>query len=451
MRAWIWTFIVFVAAVALAVFLRDHNGNVLIVAPPWHISFSITFGVLGVLASFVALYALLRLLSWLTGSPERFKIWRIRRAEQRDQHLLQNGWISVLEGRYAQAEKELSKLLAKSRSKTAKVVAGLAAAQASQQLGEHQRRDDALHLAHKNAGNDTRLKLVYVTATADMYLNEGQVQAAIDLLQPVQEADTRNFQATRLLLRAYKQKDDYERVYELARLLLRRSAIDKAEALHYIEYAAAKRISAAAGPEQFKVIWSDLRTEEKNSVLVALAAAQFLGQLERYDEVAKILESALQQHFVPELLSAYASCPESHYSRRLSKAEGWLQKYPQDPALLAALGRLCITGQLWGQAEHYLNRSMKIRNDLRIHALLGQLYDALGREDEAVHHWRIAALALGALPVMPPTRLLPVADFGNDPTLVDGHVLEELEAQEQKQSLPVAASAVDSTVFEKSV
>lgn len=448
MRTWIWTFIVFVAAVALALVLREHNGNVLIVAPPWHVSFSITFGVLGVLVLFVVLYALLRLFSWLAGSPERFKIWRSRRAEQRDQHLLQNGWISVLEGRYAQAEKELSKLLAKSRSKTSKVVAGLAAAQALQHLGEHQRRDDSLHLARKNAGNDTRLKLAYATAAADMYLDQGQAQAAIDLLQPVQDASTRNFQATRLLLRAYKQKNDYERVYELTRLLLRRSAIDKTEALSLIEYAAAKRITAAS-PEQFKTIWSDLRTEEKNSVLVALAAAQFLEQQEQYDEVAKILESALQQHFVPELLSAYASCPESYYSRRLSKAEEWLQKHPQDPALLATLGRLCITGQLWGQAEHYLKRSMKIRNDLRTHALLGQLYDVLGRQEETIHHWRIAALALGALPIMPPTRLLPAADLDNDPTLVDGHLFEEPEIKETV--LPVAASAVDSTVFEKSV
>lgn len=449
MRTWIWTFIVFVAAVALALVLREHNGNVLIVAPPWHVSFSITFGVLGVIVLFVVLYALLRMLSWLTGSPERFKIWRSRRAARRDQHLLQNGWISVLEGRYAQAEKELSKLLAKSRSKTAKVVAGLAAAQASQQLGEYQRRDDSLHLAQKNAGNDSRLKLAYATAAADMYLEQGQVQTAIDLLQPVQDASSRNFQATRLLLRAYKQQNDYERVYELTRLLLRRSAIDKAEALNYIEYAAAKRITAVTSPEQFKTIWSDLRTEEKNTVLVTLAAAQFLEQQEKYDEVAKVLESALQQHFVPELLNAYASCPESYYSRRLSKAEEWLKKYPEEPALLATLGRLCITGQLWGQAEHYLKRSMKIRNDLRIHALLGQLYDVLGRQEEAVHHWRIASLALGSLPIMPPTRLLPAAELDNDPTLVDGHLLEEPKMKEE--ALPVAASAVDSTVFEKSV
>lgn len=444
MRTWIWTFIVFVAAVALALVLREHSGNVLIVAPPWHVSFSITFGVIGLIVLFFAFYVLLRLVSWLTGSPERFKIWRSRRAEKRDQELLQNGWISVLEGRYAQAEKELSKLLAKTRSNTSKVVAGLASAQASQYLGEYQRRDESLEAAKKSAGDDPRLKLAFATAAADMYLEQGQIQEAIDLLQPVQDASSRHFQATRLLLRAYKQQGNYERVYELTRLLLRRSAIDKTEALRYIEYAATCRI-AAADTEQFKVIWGDLRAEEKQLSAVALAAAEHLAKDEKHEEISRILEAAIQQNPNPELYSAYANCPQELYSRRLSKAEQWLQKTPHDPALLATLGRLCIIGQLWGQAEHYLKRSMKERNDLRIHALLGQLYDALGRQDEAIYHWRVAALTAGTLPIMSPRRLLPAADLKADPTLVDGHLPEAPVIEDN--SRPIAASAVDSSVF----
>lgn len=444
MRTWIWTFIVFVAAVALALVLREHSGNVLIVAPPWHVSFSITFGVIGLIVLFFAFYVLLRLVSWLTGSPERFKIWRSRRAEKRDQELLQNGWISVLEGRYAQAEKELSKLLAKTRSNTSKVVAGLASAQASQYLGEYQRRDESLEAAKKSAGDDPRLKLAFATAAADMYLEQGQIQEAIDLLQPVQDASSRHFQATRLLLRAYKQQGNYERVYELTRLLLRRSAIDKTEALRYIEYAATCRI-AAADTEQFKVIWSDLRAEEKQLPAVALAASEHLIKDEKHEEISRILEAAIQHNPNPELYSAYANCPQELYSRRLSKAEQWLQKTPHDPALLATLGRLCIIGQLWGQAEHYLKRSMKERNDLRIHALLGQLYDALGRQDEAIYHWRVAALTAGTLPIMSPRRLLPAADLKADPTLVDGHLPEAPVIEDN--SRPIAASAVDSSVF----
>lgn len=445
MKTWIWTFIVFVAAVALALVLRDHSGNVLIVAPPWHVSFSITFGVIALFVAFFVFYALLRLLSWLTGGPERFKLWRRRRAERRDQELLQNGWISILEGRYAQAEKELSKLRAKTRSTSSKVVAGLASAQASQYLGEYQHRDETLKAVEHAIGNDARLRLAYATAAAEMYLDQGQAQQAIDILQPVQDASSRHFHATRLLLKAYRQREDHERVYELTRLLLRRSAIDKQSALDYIEYAAARRLQQA-DVDQFKSVWGDLRTEEKQLTQVAAIAAKQFAAQEKYEEASRILEAAIQQEMDPELLNLYATCPPELYNRRLAKAEEWLQKYPNDAALLAALGRLCITGALWGQAEHYLKRSMKVRNDLRTHALIAQLYDALGRQEEAIYHWRIAALTAGTLPIRAPKRLLPAAELELDPTLVDGHLIDEPEFVDN--SLPVAASAVDASVFD---
>ena len=62
-------------------------------------------------------------------------------------------------------------------------------------------------------------------------------------------------------------------------------------------------------------------------------------------------------------------------SRRLARAESWLQSRPTDPELLTALGMLCLNGQLWGQAERYLLRSVSRRNDAQTHALLGSLYD----------------------------------------------------------------------------
>lgn len=444
MKTWIWTFIVFVAAVALALVLREHSGNVLIIAPPWHISFSITFAVIGLVVAFILFHVLLRSLSWLTGTPERFKLWRHRRAERRDQELLQNGWISILEGRYAQAEKELSKLRANTRSTSSKVVAGLASAQASQYLGEYQHRDETLKAVEQVIGKDARLRLAYATAAAEMYLDQGQAQQAIDILQPVQDASSRHFHATRLLLKAYRQRDDYERVYELTRLLLRRSAIDKESALDYIEYSAARRLQVA-DVNQFKAVWSDLRTEEKQLTQVAAVAAKQLAQQQKYDEAGRVLEAAIEHSMAPELLNLYATCPAEYYSRRLAKAEEWLQKHPNNAALLASIGRLCIIGQLWGQAEHYLKRSMKIRNDLRTHAILAQLYDVLGRQDEAIYHWRIAALTAGTLPIMSPKRLLPAADLELDPTLVDGHLIDEPEFVDN--SLPVAASAVDASVF----
>src|SRR5690606_21894367 len=128
-------------------------------------------------------------------------------------------------------------------------------------------------------------------------------------------------------------------------------------------------------------------SDEKTRPEIALAAAEVLAPEGRHDEVARILEAAIDVQPEPRLLAAYAQCPPEHVARRLAKAEEWLKQHPDNAALLAAMGNLCLTGQLWGPGELYLKRSMALRNDMRIHALLGNLYDRLGRREEAMHHW----------------------------------------------------------------
>lgn len=441
MRTWFWTLLVFVAAVALALVLRDHSGNVLIVAQPWRIELSLTLAVLLILAVFIILYVILRVLAWISGGPERFRSWRSLRAQNRDHALLESGWINVLEGRYIEAEKELSKLLGRTRSSSRKVLAGLASARASHHLGEFTRRDQALALAQESAGNDPRLREAAATVAAEMYLDQNRPQDALVLLQPLQDASSRYFHATRLLLRAHRQLRNHDRVYDLTRLLLRRGVIEKVEALQLIETSAAARLHAG-GAEGFKAIWGDLKAEERTLPDIALAAAAIQASEGNYDEASKILEAAISVRLEPRLLSAYSQCPPEYVARRLSKAEVWLKSHPDDSALLAALGNLCLTGQLWGQGEHYLLRSMKIRSDMRIHALLGNLYDRLGRPADAMTHWRLASGVAGVLPVLPVSRALPAADTRGDPTLIDVESLPEAHVPKQVP-MPVGASAAD--------
>ncbi len=442
MRTWFWTLLVLALAVALALLLREHSGNVLIIAQPWRIELSLTLAVLLILASFVVLYVCLRVSAWLVGGPERFRSWRGLRAKQRDHNLLETGWINVLEGRYTQAEKELSKLLGLTKVKNTKVLAGLALARASHHLGEFVRRDEAIKLAQDTAHNEPRLKEAVATAVAEMYLDQNRPQDALTLLQPLQDASSRHFNATRLLLRAHRQLHNHDRVYDLTRLLLRRGAIDKAEALQLIETSASARLRAA-GPEGFKAIWSDLKADEKTLPDVALAAAAIHESAGHFDESAKVLEAAIGIKLEPRLLNAYSQCPPEQVARRLNKAEVWLKADPDNSALLAALGNLCLTGQLWGQGEHYLLRSMKVRSDVRIHALLGNLYDRLGRESDAMKHWRLASGVTGVLPVLHVDQWLPAADLRGDPTLIDVEAMPEVHPIWADSNTPVAASAAD--------
>jgi HemY protein len=444
MRTWFWTLLVFVAAVGLALVLRDHSGNVLIVAQPWRVELSLTLAVLLILGCFIILYVVLRVLVWISRGPERLRSWRGLRAQNHDYKLLESGWINVLEGRYTEAEKVLSKLLGRTRSSSRKVLAGLASARASHHLGEYTRRDQALALAQESAGTDPRLREAAATVAAEMYLDQNRPQDALVLLQPLQDASSRYFHATRLLLRAHRQLRNHDRVYELTRLLSRRGVIDRAEALQLIETSAAARLHAG-GADGFKSIWGDLKGEERCLPDIALAGAAIQEGQGNYEEASKILEAAINVKLEPRLLSAYSQCPPDLVPRRLSKAEVWLKSHPEDSVLLATLGNLCLTGQLWGQGEHYLLRSMKIRSDMRIHALLGNLYDRLGRSADAMTHWRLASGVAGVLPVLPINRALPAADTRGDPTLIDVESLPEAHGVRHVDAAPVAASAADFT------
>lgn len=450
MRTWFWTLVVFAAAVALALVLREHSGNVVIVAQPWRIELSLTLTVLLLVALFVILYVVLRVVAWVGDRPESFRSWRSRRSVHRDQKWLESGWINVLEGRYVDADKDFTRVLTRTRSDKRKVLSGLASADANHHLGEYAQRDQALELARQAAGDDIRLREAWAIVAAEMYLDQNRPQDALALLQPLQDASSRYLHATRLLLRAHRQLRNYDRVYDLTRLLLRRGVIEKAEARQLIEISAAERLDRA-GATGFKAVWGDLRSDERTMPDIALAGAAIQAAEGNHDEASRILEAAIAVQPDPRLLSAYSQCPPQHVSRRLAKAEEWLKRYPDDAALLAAMGNLCLTGQLWGPGERYLKRSMALRNDMRIHALLGNLYDRLGRREEAMSHWRLAAGVAGVLPVLPRNRYLPAADMRGDPTLIDVEVPPAPATPgESPDDAPLAASAVDYAVEDHS-
>lgn len=439
MRTWFWTLLLAVVAVALAVVLRAHAGNVLLLVWPWRIELSLTLTVLLLVAAFVTLYIGLRLLAWLVAIPDRLRAWRGRRAQERDHELLERGWIGLLEGRFAQAEKDLSKLFDQTKVRSRRVLAALSGARAAHNLGEYERRDRMLESAREQAGEDAGLQEATATVSADMLLDQGRAQQALDLLEPLQDGGARHLHTMRLLLRAETALQHHERVFMLARGLLRRNAIGKAEAEQLIDSAGAARLRAGMAVDQWRPIWKDLKSDERLLPNIALAGAAAFEDAGEASEAARILEAAVAVKFNPALVAAYARCDAAQVPHRLAKAETWLQQRPADTDLLTALGLLCLNGQLWGQAERYLQRSVSRRNDPQAHALLGSLYDRLDRPADAARHWRQATAARVALPVLAVDIALPAADTKADPAWLDAE--REYVPNMSEYTAPVIADA----------
>ncbi|CAM4155360.1 heme biosynthesis HemY N-terminal domain-containing protein [Bordetella muralis] len=421
MRTWFWTLLLLIVAVALAVVLRSHTGNVIFLVSPWRIELSLTLFVLLVVGIFIALYVGLRLLAWLLAIPDRMRVWRGQRAQARDHVLLERGWTELLEGRFSHAEKNLTKLLGQTRVESRRVLAALSAARAAHGLGEFARRDQLLESAREHASGNTGLQEAIATVAADQLLDQGRAQDALAVLTPLQDGGARHLHTMRLLLRAEAALNHHDRVFTLARGLVRRNALSKTEAEGLIDRsgAARLRVAAASGTEAWRSVWKDLKNEERVLPEIALAGATAFEAAGEPAEAARILEAAVPVHFTSSLVDAYARCEPDQVPRRLAKAEAWLQKRPTNADLLTALGMLCLNGQLWGQAERYLQRSLALRNDARTHALLGSLYDRLDRPADAVSHWRLATVATMALPVLAGDPALPAADTDADPLHLD--------------------------------
>ena len=177
---------------------------------------------------------------------------------------------------------------------------------------------------------------------------------------------------------------------------------------------------------KWHAFWKELKSEERTLTEVALAGAAAFEANGQLDDASRALEQAIPLSFDPRLLAAYARAEPSQVKRRLEKAETWVQSRPNDAELLASVGNLCLVGQIWGQAENYLSRSLSKRADARVHALLGSLYDKLNRPQEAAAQWRMATAVGAALPVLATDSFLPVADTTLDPGVLHAEGLAYL-------------------------
>ena len=428
MRAWFWTVVTITLAVLVAVLIHKFPGNVLIVVDQWRIQVSLAFAVLVLLAAFASVYLVFRFVSWLAAMPERYRGWRGQRRERQEQSLLEQGWTGLLEGRYSFALKALTRLSGQSGNSQRRVLAMLSAARAAQELGEFNHRDDMIGDARRLASNqssDVGLNTAVAAVAAELWLEQGQAGQALDVLGADNAEANRHLHTMRLLMKAHEQLGNNDKVLELARVLHRKQAISDTQSDRLIEQAACAELRKRQVTGDWEVFWKSLRSEEKLLPEVALAgsaAMQAAGQLK---ESTKVLENAIKVTFDPRLLIAYARAEPEQVNPRLQRAEQWLTGRETDPELLASLGALCLAAQMWGQAQRYLERSLQLRSDPRVHALLGSLFDRIGQQPRAALHWRLATAVSAALPALAQDMFLPPADVQADPVIPQIDVLED--------------------------
>jgi len=390
MRFALWSVILAVIAVAIALLAKDSAGYVVIVSQPYRIELSLNLLIFLVLGGYLAFYAAARFIATLISIPSRVRAYRLERQNTRLRLSLNEALIAFFQGRYASAEKSAAAALTGDETKG---VAAIIAARSAHELGRFNEREQFLDQAK---GGAEELDQARLTTLADLLVSQERYEEALAVLNDLSARDARNLRLLRLKLQAEQALRHWDDVLVTLGSLAKLGGIGPAEAsairrAAHLGNLAKKSQDAAALANYWKQVPAEMRVDPT----VAATAARYHLALWSASEAQSIIEQALEREWNSSLVALYGEAGGADALPKIERAEKWLRTHARDPALLLALGKLCMRQELWGKAQSYIEASLALEPTHDGHMTLAALMERIGKPQEAVQHFRRSAELAG--------------------------------------------------------
>jgi HemY protein len=391
MRALFWGVVLAVLAGAAALIARESGGNVVFLVPPFRVDVALNFFLLAALVVFLLVFWAARVVQKTADFPVRVAAYRQRRTEIGSSRALREALRELFEGRFARAER------AARTAQRLREIAGLSAlvgARAAHRMREHARRDEWL----ARAADDRSVDTARLATSAELWTDSREASRALDAIADLQAGGARHIQIARVSLAAHLQVGRWDEVLKLVRLLAKRRALHDAAVRRLKILAYREQLNDARhDPGVLLETYQKIPVEDRRMVEIAHEGARLLNLAGRGRAAADALEVALEARWDERLLDEYARSQALPVRERLERATAWLERYPQDPALLRCLGLLCLREQLWGNARMYLLESLRLRVHPATSLALARLAEQTDQGSEAAVHFREAALGFAKL------------------------------------------------------
>jgi len=390
MRFAIWSLVLAALAVGVALFAERSTGYVVVVSAPWRIELSVNFFVVLLVAGYVGFYVLARLVATLEAIPRRVRAYREERERTRSRQALNDALLAFFQGRYASAEKSAALALLDDETKG---VAAIIAARSAHELGRFQEREQFLDQARGAAPEVDQARL---TTLADLLVSQDRHEEALAVLADLSARESRNLRLLRLKLQAERALRRWNDALDTVGALQKLGGIG-------LEEAAAVRRAAHLGnlgredldAEWLDAYWKQLPADMRFDPAIAERTARASLALGAHATAIAVLEQALERDWNPALVALYGEAAGTDALPQIERAEKWLRAHARDPALLLALGKLCMRQGLWGKAQSYIEASLALEPTHEGHMTLAALMEQLGKPQEAVRHFRRSAELAG--------------------------------------------------------
>jgi HemY protein len=340
-------------------------------------------GILGVIFAYLLLAYTFSLLKKLTGF---FGKKRSQRLAKKARHSLEQGLIELSEGRFARAEKILLQQVEHNENA---LLTYLAAARAAQYQGAHDRRDEYIRHAHKSAPDaDIAIGLTQ----AELQMDHNQFEQALVTLDRVNELSPHHAYVLKLLAKTYCKLADWDSLRELLPDVKKAGAIADEKLLSLEIQTWCGLISERSKTGNVDVLtrlWDEVPRNMKLIAEVIEHYARELVKLHASGEAEQVLRDYLDNHWIDSTVILYSELDVMASEKQIEIAEAWLEHHQHNEHLLFALGKMCISRNLWGKARDYLEASLSVKPMPATYLKLAQLLeDHLDDRRQAQEYYR---------------------------------------------------------------
>ncbi len=384
-RAFILVVVAIVVATLLGIAVAKHSGYVLIAYDSFRYESSL-WATLALLAAVVLLLWLLKLVIGLVlTSTGVVNPWSRRNRSRRTRLAIEQGQLDLAEGRWASAQRHLHRAAEAERQP---LLYYLGAARAANELG---RSEDSDNLLERALERQPQAELAIALTHAQLQVDRGDTDAALETLQAMHERHPHNAQVLRQLQRLYQQRGDWPALIRLMPELRKDKVLSGKELAELERRAWGQNLSLAvqreddgqAARQSLERAWQQLTNAQRQEPQLVLAYAEQLRQLGAENEAEEILRTALKREYESHLARLYGLVRGGDPAKQLQTAEGWLKTHPEDPSLLLTLGRLSLQNRLWGKARDYLEASLRLQRNPEACAELARLLAGLGENERS--------------------------------------------------------------------
>ncbi len=402
-RILVLTTILLLASVA-ALELRGQSGYILLRIAGWSVETSPSFALLVVLALFWTLQLILHLLMRFIHSPRDLKQWNRQQQLKRSHKQLNQGLITLAEGEWKRAEQLLIK---SARHSENPLLHYLGAANAAQHLDKDERRDHYLQLAHEEA---PKADFVIRLTQAEQMVAHQQYPEALELLNRLKDERPNQHKMLQLLVQVLSALEQWETLLELLPRL-RKQSVFSVEELQQLELQAETRLlsqkAEQGGHGAVVKQWNRLGKKQRHNPILFYHYITLLLVVGSREECEQLLRKEIEYSWSEQLVTLYGSFCLEPVERQLQTAQQWLQQHEESAALHQTLGRLFICNEVWGAAQHHLERSLEISPTTTTYQVLAELMKRNQDLAGALHYLEQEAALLRNETTTAATALIP--------------------------------------------